>query len=106
MIAWTGVSIFLKSLRKQLGLLDFFGVICLLHLGKQRLQHTKFDNPQLEYASPIVHPNVKTQAQYEERDQRTAAKWTCRRWRNASSVGDNLGELEWPSLESQRDSPL
>ena len=41
MIAWTGVSIFLKSLRKQLGLLDFFGVIWLLHLGKQRLQQTK-----------------------------------------------------------------
>ena len=34
--------------------------------------------------------------------QRTAARWTCRRWRNTSSVGDMLDELEWPSLEVRR----
>ena len=33
---------------------------------------------------------------------RTAARWTCRRWRNTSSVGDMLDELEWPSLEARR----
>ena len=35
--------------------------------------------------------------------QRTAASWTCRRWRNTSSVGDVLDELEWPSLEIHRE---
>ena len=35
--------------------------------------------------------------------QRTAARWTCRRWRNTSSVGEMLDELEWPSLESRRE---
>ena len=35
--------------------------------------------------------------------QRTAAKWTCRRWRNTSSVGDMLDEFEWPSLEVRRE---
>ena len=35
--------------------------------------------------------------------QRTAASWTCRRWRNTSSVGDMLDELEWPSLETRRE---
>ena len=35
--------------------------------------------------------------------QRTAAKWTCRRWRNTSSVGDMLDELEWPSLDTRRE---
>ena len=35
--------------------------------------------------------------------QRTAARWTCRRWRNTSSVGEMLDELEWPSLEVRRD---
>ena len=35
--------------------------------------------------------------------QRTAARWTCRRRRNASSVGDMLDELEWPSLEARRE---
>ena len=34
---------------------------------------------------------------------RTAARWTCRRWRNTSSVGVMLDELEWPSLETRRD---
>ena len=35
--------------------------------------------------------------------QRTAARWTCRRWRNTSSIGDMLDELEWPSLETCRE---
>ena len=29
--------------------------------------------------------------------------WTCRRWRNTSSVSEMLDELEWPSLEARRD---
>ena len=28
----------------------------------------------------------------------TAARWTCRRWRNTSSVVDMLDELEWSSM--------
>ena len=35
--------------------------------------------------------------------QMTAAMWTCRRWRNTSSVGDMLDKLEWPSLEARRE---
>ena len=35
--------------------------------------------------------------------QRTAAMWTCRRWRNTCSVGDMLDELEWPSLEARKE---
>ena len=33
------------------------------------------------------------------------ARWTGRRWRNTSSVGEMLDELEWPSLEARRDRP-
>ena len=54
--------------------------------------------PQLEYAAPIWNPYHKLQIQEVEKVQRTAARWTCRRWRNTSSVGDMLDELEWPSL--------
>ena len=32
-----------------------------------------------------------------------ARRWTCRRWKNISSVGDMLDEFEWPSLESRRE---
>ena len=57
--------------------------------------------PQLEYAAPIWNPYHKLQIQEVEKVQRTAARWTCRRWRNTSSVGDMLDELEWPSLEAR-----
>ena len=59
--------------------------------------------PKLEYAAPIWSPYSKLQINQVEKVQRTAARWTCRRWRNTSSVGEMLDELEWPSLEASRD---
>ena len=61
--------------------------------------------PKLEYAAPIWHPYHETQIGQVEKVQRTAARWTCRRWRNTSSVGDMLDDLEWPSLETRREQP-
>ena len=59
--------------------------------------------PKLEYAAPIWHPYHETQIGQVEKVQRTAARWICRRWRNTSSVGDMLDDLEWPSLETRRE---
>ena len=59
--------------------------------------------PKLEYAAPIWSPHSKFQINQIEKVQRTAARWTCRRWRNTSSVGEMLDELDWPSLEARRD---
>ena len=59
--------------------------------------------PQLEYAAPIWNLYHKLQIQEVEKVQMTAARWTCRRWRNTSSVGAMLDELEWPSLEARRE---
>ena len=59
--------------------------------------------PKLEYPAPIWSPHLKLQINQIEKVQRTAASWTCRRWRNTSSVGEMLDELEWPSLEARRD---
>ena len=59
--------------------------------------------PKLEYAAPIWSPHSKLQINQIEKVQRTAARWTCRRWRNTSSVGEMLDELDWPSLEARRD---
>ena len=58
--------------------------------------------PKLEYAAPIWSPYSKLQINQVEKVQRTAAHWTCRRWRNTSSVREMLDELEWPSLEARR----
>ena len=59
--------------------------------------------PKREYAAPIWSPHSKLQINEIEKVQRTAACWTCRRWRNTSSVGGMLDELEWPSLEAHGD---
>ena len=59
--------------------------------------------PQFEYAALIWNPYHKFQIQEVEKVQRTAARWTCRRWRNISSVGNMLDELEWPSQEARRE---
>ena len=40
--------------------------------------------PKLEYAAPIWSPHLKLQTKQIEKVQRTAARWTCRRWRNTS----------------------
>ena len=50
--------------------------------------------PQLEDAAPIWHPYDETQIQQVEKVQRTAARWTCRRWKKTSSAGNMLDEHE------------
>ena len=48
-------------------------------------------------------PIMKLRLRRWRRCSQTTARWTCRRWRNSSSVGDMLDELEWPSLQSRRE---
>ena len=55
------------------------------------------------HAAPIWSPYCKTQIQQVEKVQKTAARWTCRRWGNTSSVGEMLDELQWPTLEALKD---
>ena len=50
--------------------------------------------PKLQYAAPIWSHHLKLQIYQSEKVQRTAARWTCRRWRNKSSIGEMLDELE------------
>ena len=53
--------------------------------------------PKLEHAALIWSPYSKLQIYQVEKVQRTAALSTCKRWRNTSSVGEMLDELEWPN---------
>ena len=59
--------------------------------------------PKLEYAAPVWSPYSKLQINQVKKVQRTASCCTCRRWRNTSSVGKMLDELELPSLEARMD---
>ena len=114
-----GVNIFLKLHARQLRLRVFFGAIWHWHLGILRKLHTKHWfglnlSMQLLFIYLLIlsrsisdhhlrHPYHETQTEKVKKVQRTAARWTCRRWRNTSSVGEMLDELEWPSLESRRE---
>ena len=66
-------------------------------------EYKTFIQPKLEYAAPIWSPYSNLQINRIEKVQRTAARWSCRRWRNRGSVGEMLDEFKWPSLEARRD---
>ena len=59
--------------------------------------------PKLEYEAAVWNPYIKTQCSQLEKVRRIATRWTCRRWRNTSHVGDMLDELQWPTLEARRE---
>ena len=96
-MTWIGVNTSLKFHLRQLRHWVFFGAIWPLHLGTLRKLHTKH----WFVLSSSIH---ETQIGQVEKVQRTAARWTCRRWRNTSSIGDMLDDLEWPSLEREQSS--
>ena len=51
----------------------------------------------------MTEPLKAIQIQQAQKVQRTATRWTCRRWPNTSSVGEMLDELQWTTLEDRRD---
>ena len=96
-IAWIGVSsskATLCFLRRNLAFAP---------RSTKEVAYKALVRPKLEYAGPIWSPHSKLQINQIEKVQRTAARWTCRRWPNTSSVGEMLDELEWPSLDARRD---
>ena len=77
--------------------------LALAHRHTKEVAYKTLVRPQLEYAAPIWHPYNETRTAKVEKVHKTAARWTCRRWRNSNSVGEMLDELEWPSLQSRRE---
>ena len=105
-MTWIGFNTFLKFHLRQLRTTLGFPR-CSLAFAPRHTKEVAYKTlvrPKLEYAAPIWHPYHETQIGQVEKVQRTAARWTCRRWRNnINSVGDMLDELEWPSLETRRE---
>ena len=96
LITWIGVSTFQKSLPKQLSkALGFLRMnLAFVPRSTKKFAYKMLVWPKLEYAAPIWSPYSKLQINQIEKVQRTAARWTCKRWCNTSSVGEMLDELE------------
>ena len=86
------------------GALGFLrGGLALAPGGAKEVAYRALVRPGLECAAPIWGPGSGLQIDQIEKVQRTAARWTCRRWQNTGGVGEMLDGLEWPSLEARRD---
>ena len=71
--------------------------------GTKEVAYKTLVHLKLEYTAPIWSPYCKAHIQQVDKVQRTAARWTCSRWRNTGSVGEILDELQWPTLEARGD---
>ena len=75
----------------------------LFHLEKPRRLHIKGLYTLNWNMQPLFGTNKLKFSYQLDKMQRTAAHWSCRRWRNASHVDNLLDELQWPTLEAQRE---
>ena len=59
--------------------------------------------PKLEYSSCVWDPHTKSNiSKLEMVQRRAAARYTCNRFHNTSSVTNMLTELKWPQLQLRR----
>ena len=61
--------------------------------------HRALVRPKLEYSPCIWDPTQANQIKQLEKVQWRAARFTCNRYHNTSSVTDMLEDLNWPSLQ-------
>ena len=64
--------------------------------------YTSLLRPKLEYSSYVWNPHTKSNISKLEMVQRRAARYTCNRFDNTSSVTNMLTELKWPQLQLRR----
>ena len=60
----------------------------------KEVAYTTLIRPKLKVCSTHLEALLKLQINQVEKVQRTAARWTCRRWRNTCSIGEMLDKPE------------
>ena len=77
---------------KTLGFLR--GSLAFAPRSTKEVAYKTLVRPKLEYTAPIWSTHSKLQINQIEKVQRTAARWTCRRWRNTSGVSEMFDVLD------------
>ena len=76
-----------------------------LQIRSEDLKTTAYNTivrPHLEYSSSVWDPHTREKIHAIEMVQRRAARYVKRNYRNTSSVGDMLNDLNWQTLEIRR----
>ena len=76
-----------------------------LQIRSEDLKTTAYNTivrPHLEYSSSVWDPHTREKIHAIEMVQRRAARYVKRNFRNTSSVGDMLNDLNWQTLEIRR----
>jgi hypothetical protein len=59
----------------------------------------------LEYSSCVWDPHTKSNISKLEMGQRRAARYTCNRFHNTSSVTNMLTDIKWPHITTEKNTP-
>ena len=78
--------------------------LCICSRKAKASAYKALVRPLLEYASPVCNPYTVSCIDSIERVQRRAARWAMQDYTPTSRATATLEELDWPSLQSKRNS--
>jgi hypothetical protein len=81
---------------------DLFGNLRVNSRTVKERAYSSLVRPKPEYSNCVWDPHTKSQIHQLEMVQRRAARYTCNRYHNTSSVTEMLQTLNWPTLEKRR----